>query len=1157
MLVSFFTGNQILLKNTMKPNFYFRKWFSCSFASFCSIKGVNMNTRDKLRIIMLLILLLIVCNTSTSAQNSPLQLLGSTELVSVASDGTQGLGSSEFSSISADGRYVAFESNAENLVDGDTNNNSDIFVHDRLTGETQRVSLHNNGTESPGGGDGAHISPDGRYVAFASQSRLVDDDIGLWNDIYVRDRHMDETQRVSIASDGTQGNQHSYYGHISADGRFVAFQSYASNLVEGDTNGFPDVFVHDRETGETSRVSIASDGTQGNHSSWGTIHLSGDGRYVVFGSSADNLVDGDTNGAQDIFVHDRVTGETQRVSIASDGTEANSGSWDPALSGDGRFVVFGSSANNLVDGDTNGFWDIFVHDRVTGETRRVSISSDGLQANGHSDIPFISLDGCCVTFASGAMNLVPDDTNSTGDVFMHDLLTGTTIRVSVSSFGEQSNGHSYYAPMSADARYIVFSSDATNLIDGDTNYHWDVFVRDREGILPTFSISGQITAPFGNPLPGVTVSSSFGTDTITDSLGYYTITDHPQGNYQVTPSLTGHTFSPPSRSVSLPPDATGQNFTGQLLPTYSLTGRLTNLAGTPLPGVVVAVESTFFVTTDSQGYYAITDLPPGTYTVVPGATDLSFSPRITSVTVPPDAVEINFVGEFAITDFRPDPNGYKFSTIGGVNYNDYTINDMRSMFGDSPVCWMVGSACVPYPQADLWWNIQNISINGGRCYGTSVSSLRFFTQIDHYSPANMVYALDPDSPVAISWAGDNFFTSARRNITYFSIMQTIDPVRSAINDAREYTPSFVLFQLMNTMDQYPTDPMTMSLWYGGSGHQITPYAITKQSSNTYMIWVYDSNHPYNPNNPGDWLRHVFIHTNTDTWNYDSSLGFWSGNANSQSIAVIPASTHNQPLQCPWCISFIENIGNTSTVWMEGAGHLLITDFQGRKLGYDGESYLDEIPGGYGYIPILGTVEAHEPIYTLPSTGTYTLLLDGQTLTQTTPVTLAQFGSRYAVSISGLDVSATTQDLLSIANDGKWLTYQASTPQSPTLTLAGDGTNASYGLELQSVDLASDDAVTLLADFVAGNLRFDGMSASGGAYNLDIRMVSDTGLNTFYHADITILATDTHFINFGSWDGSGTITLQIDHGSDGTIDATMELTNQPHLPVFLPLVTMNR
>jgi archaellum component FlaF (FlaF/FlaG flagellin family) len=356
-----------------------------------------------------------------------------TSRVSVASDGTQGNHVSWFPSVSADGRYVAFESNADNLVPSDTNNFEDIFVHDRQTGQTSRIS---------------------------------------------------------VASDGTQGNGYSAIPAISADGRYVAFSSNADNLVSGDTNGVRDVFVHDRQTGQTSRVSVASDGTQVNNHADSPVAISADGRYVTFESRADNLVPDDTNGFQDVFVHDRQTGQTSRVSVASDGTQGNGLSSGASISSDGSYVAFFSNATNLVPGDTNNDADVFVHDRQTGQTSRVSVTSSGIQGNSGSYWPFISADGRYVAFDSAANNLVPGDTNNIQDMFVHDRQTGQISRVSVASDGTQANDRSYAPSVSADGRYVAFVAEASNLVPGDTNGFPDVFVHDRGGS-GGFAISGR------------------------------------------------------------------------------------------------------------------------------------------------------------------------------------------------------------------------------------------------------------------------------------------------------------------------------------------------------------------------------------------------------------------------------------------------------------------------------------------------------------------------------------------------------------------------------------------------------------------------------------------------------------------------------------------
>src|SRR5260221_5843339 len=287
-----------------------------------------------------------------------------TQRVSVSSGGVQGNGQTGYygPTISPDGRYVAFDSESSNLVPGDTNGYSDIFVYDRVTGTTELVSIATGGAQGNSHSTAESISGDGRYVAFESvASNLVPGDTNGFFDVFVRDRQAGTTERVSVSTDGSQGDGDSLACSISSDGRYVAFFSRATTLIPADTNAVGDVFVHDRRTGMTERVSVASDGSQGNEVSGNNL-ISGDGRYVVFDSSASNLVDGDTNGTLDNFVRDLRSGTTELVSIAPDGTVGNGFSYSPAISADGRFVIFFSGASNLVPGDMGGVLNALVRD---------------------------------------------------------------------------------------------------------------------------------------------------------------------------------------------------------------------------------------------------------------------------------------------------------------------------------------------------------------------------------------------------------------------------------------------------------------------------------------------------------------------------------------------------------------------------------------------------------------------------------------------------------------------------------------------------------------------------------------------------------------------------------------------------------------------------
>jgi len=343
---------------------------------------------------------------------------------------------------------------------------------------TQVVSVSTGGVLGNANSEVPAISADGRYVLFQSvATNLAPGDTDVVHDAYLRDMQTGVTELISVDSNEVHGVGLNMPTAISADGRLACFHSNAGNLAPGDTGSDFDVFVRDRVAGTTTIVSVDSAGVHGNgDSEVGT--LSPDGRYVAFRSRASNLVAGDTNGEWDVFVRDLQTGVTSRVNLGPGGAQAHGDSYVTSMSHDGRYVVFSSLAADLVAGDTNNERDIFVRDRLLATTRRVSVDSAGVQSNGDSHAGYFSADGRFATFVSIATNLVPSDTNGVQDVFVHELATGTTTRVSVSSAGVQSNGFSTGTGISADGRYVAMSSTSSNLVPGDAGFS-DVFLHDR------------------------------------------------------------------------------------------------------------------------------------------------------------------------------------------------------------------------------------------------------------------------------------------------------------------------------------------------------------------------------------------------------------------------------------------------------------------------------------------------------------------------------------------------------------------------------------------------------------------------------------------------------------------------------------------------------
>jgi Tol biopolymer transport system component len=349
---------------------------------------------------------------------------------------------------------------------------------------------------------------DGRYLAFASTAaNLVAGDTNGVLDVFVFDRTTCAVERVSVSSAQAQGNFGSVFPAISRDGRFVAFLSSATNLgPTADTNGAPDVFVRDRLNGVTQLVSSALNGGWGNNSAneSGPLAISGNGQFVAFWSDASNLVSGDTNGVTDLFVRDLNGGTTTRVSVATGGVQATGTEligqvlMIPAISDDGRYVAFSSTKADLVPGDSNGVSDVFRYDRQTSVTVRVSVSSSGSELAAHSFRPAMSRDGNLVVFDTAGV-AVPGDSNASFDVYLRNVVAGTTTLVSPVSHGGISNGHSILPTISGDGRYVAFMGFGTNVVVGDTADFSDLYIYDRNtGITRRISSSAGGVPGNGN-----------------------------------------------------------------------------------------------------------------------------------------------------------------------------------------------------------------------------------------------------------------------------------------------------------------------------------------------------------------------------------------------------------------------------------------------------------------------------------------------------------------------------------------------------------------------------------------------------------------------------------------------------------------------------------
>jgi hypothetical protein len=386
-----------------------------------------------------------------------------TRLMSPRSNGGDGNGVSQgyIDNLSNNGRYAAFESVATNLVVDDENELQDIFVHNIKTGKTRRVSITSDGDEVTDESSSAPaLSGNGRRVAFISDSEdLVGGDNNEVTDIFVHNLETRKTKRVSVSSNGDEGDQPAGdQPDVSRNGRFVAFHT-TSQLVGKDNNDDADIYVRDLRERRTHLVSIHSNGDAVTDGESIYPQISENGRFIVFNSSSSELINSDANGVVDVFIHDRQTGRTRRVSVNSNGNEVARDSQYPQVSADGRIISF-DSTGGFVSADDNDVSDVYVHNRETGRTKLVTRGHNGGSTDQESSYTSLSPNGRMIGFYSYATNLIANDPDGDYSAYVYDRVTKKIRMVDRDSSGDPGDGLSYVIGMSGDGRMVLFASEA-------------------------------------------------------------------------------------------------------------------------------------------------------------------------------------------------------------------------------------------------------------------------------------------------------------------------------------------------------------------------------------------------------------------------------------------------------------------------------------------------------------------------------------------------------------------------------------------------------------------------------------------------------------------------------------------------------------------------
>jgi hypothetical protein len=884
--------------------------------------------------------------------------------------------------------------------------------------------------------------------------------------------------------------------------------------------------------------------------------ISADGRYV--GISKGVLDVGQNEMRDHVFLFDRQTGQTQRIT-SPDGSNYSISS----MSADGRFLAINSFFYNST---TNGV--DYVYDRQTGLKEKVSVSSGGIEANNSVDRAEISTDGRYVVFSSDSTNLV-DGVGAmyTYQVYIHDLQTSITELASISSDGIYGDYSSRWASISSDGMTIVFHSAATNLISpAQTDFRWHVYAHKFLEAPPSvYAISGKITLQDGTPIQGVNVTTDKSQTTVTDSNGQFTFSKLLVGTYLLTPSKAGYIFDPTSVSVPVTnANVSNINIFGGLQPVIPPT-TITDLAVEPgvAGGEVIlswtAPSGTTPVTqydirysnapiinwaSATRAIDPLAPLSPGTeeqISIKSLGLGINWYFAIKSAGSDNSWSLISNQPSFRDSGFRPYPNGYQFKNY--VNQqSDFTPNDFRAMFGDTNVC--ANSSCSKFkPNAQKYFETLISFIMNPNCASISITSERFYL-FPALLPAKTTY----DIPLAM----------IRKKIAFTRAGLMMPSIQSQFYASMKQTPSQVLDFVQNSLSSTGTANTMISIYKGvyllgwktknGDGHAVIPYAVQDVGGGIWRIWVYDSNHPFNAEKYFDDQQYIEINKNLQTWSFDGGLK-WSGNLSSKTIGAVPINTFsdNEPLaNCPWCT------GAPYQVMVNRDAPLAFTNSTGNKFGYDGVTFLEDIPGAFvSSDPEISTLQ--NPIYYLPSTDEYTVQIGNipavslSSTIASTSVTFSIFGPNSHISVSGVS----SQDTLNFSN-GNHVALQASGANTATFEISTNDASGGYQYQLSDVPTGSSQPVSISVDAVTKKVTYINPSGQSGSYTLNVETVNEQGVTSFSKANIPVAPNDTQFIDVSTI-SSGYVTVAIDHNSDGVIDQTIPYKNSPELKVYLPAI----
>ena len=494
--------------------------------------------------------------------------------------------------------------------------------------------------------------------------------------------------------------------------------------------------------------------------------------------------------------------------------------------------------------------------------------------------------------------------------------------------------------------------------------------------------------------------------------------------------------------------------------------------------------------------------------------------------------------------FRAAANGFKFQNYTNSMVLNLTTAELRRFFGDKVCGSGTGDGCTLTPPAAQWLTQTNDGMNGGHCEGMAVTSLLFYTK--KLSPTDFGAASVSD----LVLMGNE---KLQREIAYWFATQGVAPASAA--EDKTLTPGDVADRLSAAFAAgTDCESYTVGIYKPGykEGHAITPYAVVPGSAaNQQKIMVYDNNFPGEE-------RSIVVDRASNTWAYEAAAdpsvpaSQYAGDASTKTLTITPTSARLAPQQCPFCGDATPGGGPTMesrSISTSGQGSLLITDEQGRRLGYDAQGNpVAEIPGASESNVRGGDLwqNQHSALYAVAEASKLTITLDGRALSQASPSDVTMVAPGFTLAVNGVALDPMQIDTLTLSADSTEITYTTKGMETPTVVLGVQLQGADYAFYLHSAGETGGQVIDAKMDLTGGKLKVDFLGTQGAStYDIEIDRIDSNGKSVFKHAGNNLSGADTIYLEYGSWSGDGSpMTAILDQGSDGTMDQTVTLTDQP-------------